>query len=168
MGVPPSEVGYTLVTTGRGDHEVYMDIWWHWRRKKKRKNVHYCHLSFLYTNKGEERENRVTIYSCCYHYCLIIQDQSVIVRRSVYSFNSITLLSLSSSCLCYSRYMQLYSITACMSDLRVQMTFILRENTKWINHESCFFCVCGVMYLLMISIIRDYPPTQRLSHCGSI
>ena len=53
---------------------------------------------FFYTSKGEERENRVTVYSCCYHYCLLIQDQSVIVRRSVHSFNSITLLSLSSCC----------------------------------------------------------------------
>ena len=59
--------------------------------------------SFLYyKNKGEERENRFTLYSCFYHYCLLIQDQSVIVRRSVHSFNSITLLSLSSCCRCHS------------------------------------------------------------------
>ena len=63
--------------------------------------VIYSH--FLYTNKEEERENRVTIYSCYYcYYCLLIQDQSVIVRRSVHSSNSITLSSLSSCCRYYS------------------------------------------------------------------
>jgi hypothetical protein len=30
MGVPASEVGYISATTGRGDQEVYMDMWWHW------------------------------------------------------------------------------------------------------------------------------------------
>jgi hypothetical protein len=30
MGAPTSEVGYTLATTRRGDHEVYMDMWWRW------------------------------------------------------------------------------------------------------------------------------------------
>jgi hypothetical protein len=29
MGVPTSEVGYTSATR-MGDHEVYMDMWWHW------------------------------------------------------------------------------------------------------------------------------------------
>jgi len=29
MGAPPSEVSYTLATIGRGDHEAYMDMWWH-------------------------------------------------------------------------------------------------------------------------------------------
>jgi hypothetical protein len=30
MGAPTSEVGYTSATTRRGDHEVYMGMWWHW------------------------------------------------------------------------------------------------------------------------------------------
>jgi hypothetical protein len=30
MGVPTSEVGYTLATTGREDHEFIRDMWWHW------------------------------------------------------------------------------------------------------------------------------------------
>jgi hypothetical protein len=30
MGAPTSEVGYTSATTMRGDHEVYMDMRWHW------------------------------------------------------------------------------------------------------------------------------------------
>jgi hypothetical protein len=30
MGVLTSEVGYTSATTGRGDHEAYMDMWWQW------------------------------------------------------------------------------------------------------------------------------------------
>jgi hypothetical protein len=33
MGAPTSEVGYTSATTRRGDHEVYMDMWWHWWEK---------------------------------------------------------------------------------------------------------------------------------------
>jgi hypothetical protein len=31
MGVPTSEVGYTSATARRGDHEVRMNMWWHWR-----------------------------------------------------------------------------------------------------------------------------------------
>jgi hypothetical protein len=34
MGAPNSEVGYTSAITGRGDHEVYMDMWWRWEKKK--------------------------------------------------------------------------------------------------------------------------------------
>jgi hypothetical protein len=30
MGAPTSDVGYTSATTRKGDHEVYMDMWWHW------------------------------------------------------------------------------------------------------------------------------------------
>jgi hypothetical protein len=30
MGLPTSEVGYTLSTTGRGDHKSIRDMWWHW------------------------------------------------------------------------------------------------------------------------------------------
>jgi hypothetical protein len=35
MGVPNSEVGYASATTRRRDHEVYMDMWWHWGEIKK-------------------------------------------------------------------------------------------------------------------------------------
>jgi hypothetical protein len=44
MGAPISEVGHTSATTGRGDHEIYMDLWWHWeekRKKEKKNNFHY-------------------------------------------------------------------------------------------------------------------------------
>jgi hypothetical protein len=34
MGTPTSEVSYPLATTRRGDHEVYIDMWWHWGKKK--------------------------------------------------------------------------------------------------------------------------------------
>jgi hypothetical protein len=30
MGAPNTGVGYNLATTRRGDHEVCMDMWWHW------------------------------------------------------------------------------------------------------------------------------------------
>jgi len=35
MGVPTSEVGYTIATTTRENHEVHKNMWWHWERKKK-------------------------------------------------------------------------------------------------------------------------------------
>jgi hypothetical protein len=44
MDIPTSEVGYTSATTGRGDHQVQTDIWWHWVKKfKKNKNSIYPH-----------------------------------------------------------------------------------------------------------------------------
>jgi hypothetical protein len=46
MGAPTSDVSYTSATTRRGDHEVYMDMWWHWeknKKKKKRKDF-YCYI----------------------------------------------------------------------------------------------------------------------------
>jgi hypothetical protein len=39
MGTPTSEVGYTSATTKRGDHEVYMDMWWHWPKKNQRNSI---------------------------------------------------------------------------------------------------------------------------------
>jgi hypothetical protein len=35
MGVPASEVGYTSATTGRETMKSMMDMWWHWKNKKK-------------------------------------------------------------------------------------------------------------------------------------
>ena len=35
MGVPTSEVGYTIATARRENHEVHKNRWWHWRKKKK-------------------------------------------------------------------------------------------------------------------------------------
>jgi hypothetical protein len=32
MGTPKSEVGYTSATTRKGDHEVYVSMWWHWEK----------------------------------------------------------------------------------------------------------------------------------------
>jgi hypothetical protein len=37
MGIPTSEVGYASATTRRETTEFMMDMWWHWRKKKKRK-----------------------------------------------------------------------------------------------------------------------------------
>jgi len=41
MGVPNSEVGYTPAMPRREDHEVHMDMWWHWGggEKKMKKNT---------------------------------------------------------------------------------------------------------------------------------
>ena len=30
MGVPTSEVGYTIATTRRETTKVHKDMWWHW------------------------------------------------------------------------------------------------------------------------------------------
>jgi len=36
MGAPTSEVGYNPAMPRRKDHEVYKDMWWRWKNKKKR------------------------------------------------------------------------------------------------------------------------------------
>jgi len=38
MGVPTSEVGYTIATTTRERHKVHKNRWWHWGEKKKSEN----------------------------------------------------------------------------------------------------------------------------------
>jgi len=43
MGVPMSEVGYTPAMPRREDHEVYKDMWWHWKNKKKKKKKKKMH-----------------------------------------------------------------------------------------------------------------------------
>ena len=34
MGVPASEVGYTIATTRRETTKVHKKVWWHWGKKK--------------------------------------------------------------------------------------------------------------------------------------
>jgi hypothetical protein len=41
MGVPNLEDDYTSAKTGRGDHEVCMDMWWHWGKR----NTNYRHVA---------------------------------------------------------------------------------------------------------------------------
>jgi len=33
MGVPTSEVGYTIATTRRETTKVHKNMWWHWKKK---------------------------------------------------------------------------------------------------------------------------------------
>jgi hypothetical protein len=33
MGAPTSDIGYTTAIARRGDHEIHMDMWWHWKKK---------------------------------------------------------------------------------------------------------------------------------------
>jgi hypothetical protein len=33
VGVPTLDVGFTSATTGRGDHEVHVDMWLYWNKK---------------------------------------------------------------------------------------------------------------------------------------
>ena len=47
MGLPNSEVGYTIATTRRENHEVHKNRWWHWEKKKKITNL--LLLSHLHT-----------------------------------------------------------------------------------------------------------------------
>ena len=35
MGVPTSEVGYTIATTRRETTKVHKNLWWQWRKKKQ-------------------------------------------------------------------------------------------------------------------------------------
>ena len=35
MGVPTSEVGYTIATTRRETTKVHKNMWWHWKEEKK-------------------------------------------------------------------------------------------------------------------------------------
>jgi hypothetical protein len=36
MGVPTSEVGYTSATTGRETTKSMTDMWWYWKKRKKK------------------------------------------------------------------------------------------------------------------------------------
>jgi hypothetical protein len=45
MGAPTSEGGYTSATTRRGDHEVCMDMWWHWEEKKFSFDMATCYVT---------------------------------------------------------------------------------------------------------------------------
>ena len=36
MGVPASEVGYTIATTRRETTKVHKNMWWHWEKKTLR------------------------------------------------------------------------------------------------------------------------------------
>jgi hypothetical protein len=48
MGDPTPEFGYTSATTGRGDYEVYMDLRWHWKKKKTLfLNIHNISTGFV-------------------------------------------------------------------------------------------------------------------------
>jgi len=34
MGIPTSEVGYTIATTRTETTKVHKNMWWHWEKKK--------------------------------------------------------------------------------------------------------------------------------------
>jgi hypothetical protein len=51
MGIPNSEVGYTSVTTRRGDLEVYFDMWWYWKKRTMRSAQNMTCTWFLSDNK---------------------------------------------------------------------------------------------------------------------
>jgi len=36
MGVPTSEVGYTIATTRGQTTKVHKNVWWHWREREKK------------------------------------------------------------------------------------------------------------------------------------
>jgi hypothetical protein len=46
MDVPTSEFGYTSATTGRGDHEMYMDMWG--KKEKRKRKAYSLKTHFLY------------------------------------------------------------------------------------------------------------------------
>jgi hypothetical protein len=40
MGDPTSEVGYTIATTRRENHEVHKNRLWQWRKKRGKKYIY--------------------------------------------------------------------------------------------------------------------------------
>ena len=44
MGVPTSEVGYTVATTSRETTKVHKNMWWHWEREKKNLLTPWCRV----------------------------------------------------------------------------------------------------------------------------
>ena len=47
MGVPTSEVGYSIATTRRETTKVHKNMWWQWRRNKNSwLDLGFCHDSF--------------------------------------------------------------------------------------------------------------------------
>ena len=52
MGVPTSEVGYTIATTRRETTKVHKNMWWHWKEKK--------HTSTLKTEAVSPSTGRVS------------------------------------------------------------------------------------------------------------
>ena len=49
MGVPTSEVGYTIATTRRETTKVHKNMWWHWKKKRR-----YCVATDIIKNTTEE------------------------------------------------------------------------------------------------------------------
>jgi hypothetical protein len=55
MGVPTSEVGYTIATTRRETTKVRKNMWWHWKEEERKKKIktneiHYFSSFFLIKN----------------------------------------------------------------------------------------------------------------------
>ena len=62
MGVPTSEVGYTIATTRRETTKVHKNMWWHWR-KKKTKEINW----FIGKKKSQLYiENKLLIYKAVF------------------------------------------------------------------------------------------------------
>jgi hypothetical protein len=53
MGVPTSKVGCTSAITRRGDHDVYMDLWWYWDVMGLSLIISWCICNFTY-GKGKD------------------------------------------------------------------------------------------------------------------
>ena len=55
MGVPTSEVGYTIATTRRETTKVHKNMWWHWRKKKtffRSSSTDSSYLNFCFPTRG--------------------------------------------------------------------------------------------------------------------
>jgi len=70
MGVPTSEVGYTIATTRRETAKVHKNMWWHWIIHR-----HYCHHHRLF---------------CCYC-CAVIKYEGDVIGQQFYICQDISL-----------------------------------------------------------------------------
>jgi hypothetical protein len=74
MGVPASEVGYTSVTTGRGDHKVHKG---HVVALEKKFISGFCPISTPWVKMFLASFGRVSLYNSLYFHALIFHSNLV-------------------------------------------------------------------------------------------
>ena len=65
MGVPSSEVGYTIATSRKETTKVHKNMWWQWKKKEIyiymtsiRIYIHYIYINFLFSNPCTDLDRR--------------------------------------------------------------------------------------------------------------
>ena len=68
MGVPASEVGYTIATTRRENHEVRKNRWWHQRGKGEKKKAFLPSLDWNNTAHGIYHYTAYKLHTVVYYF----------------------------------------------------------------------------------------------------